>query len=215
MSYTVINCEQGTEEWRNARKCKITASIAKKIITPTGKLSASADDLIIDLVTESIVDDPILQRRQEMLSLKDEIAWGNLHEPDARKQFVETTDLPIKEVGFLQSHLHIALGCSPDGFWDECDEPYGLELKCPLSTTHARWHYEKVLPAEHVVQVHFSMAVTGVKSWYFMSYYPGLKPFIVRALRDDYTEKVKDAVKQAAEKYQIESPKIREMIMMD
>ena len=35
------------------------------------------------------------------------------------------------------------------------------------------------------LQVHGGMAVTGLPFWYFMSYYPGLPPFIVKVERDD------------------------------
>jgi putative phage-type endonuclease len=213
MSYTIINCQQNTEEWLAARRGKLTASVAKKIITPTGKLSASAKGLMIDLATEMVVDDPTLKQRQDKLSFNDAIAWGNLHEPDARKCFTEKTGFAVDQVGFLQSTAHTCLGLSPDGMFQDGETPCGLEIKCPISTTHAEWHYDEKLPDDHKTQVHFSMAITGIKTWYFMSYYPGLKPFILPVHYDDFTEKVRQAAIEFAEKYAIEAPKIWKKIL--
>jgi hypothetical protein len=42
MNYHIVNLEQGTPEWLNARKGKLTASQAASIITPTGKLAAAS-----------------------------------------------------------------------------------------------------------------------------------------------------------------------------
>jgi len=213
MNCEILNLEQGTEEWLNARKGKLTASVAKNIITPTGKLSTSAKWLMIDLATELVIDDPILKQRQDRLSNKDEIAWGNLHESAARECFAKTTGFALDEVGFMQSTLYSCIGLSPDAIFQDGEKPCGLELKCPLSKTHAEWHYDNVLPNDHKIQVHFSMAITGYKTWYFMSYYPGLKPFIVPVHYDDFTEKVKKAAIEFAEKYAIEAPKIWEKIL--
>ena len=38
------------------------------------------------------------------------------------------------------------------------------------------------------------MAVTGLAAWWFMSYYPGLDPLILQVERDEYTEKVAEAI---------------------
>ena len=70
----------------------------------------------------------------------------------------------------------------------------GLELKCPLSKHHARYLIDGELPAKYRPQVHGSMAVTGLRHWYFMSYCPGLAPFITRVDWDDYTDKMADVL---------------------
>jgi len=213
MNYRIINCEQGTEAWLNARKGKLTASVAKKIITPTGRLSASAKGLMIELATECVVDDPILKQRQDRLGNKDEIAWGHLHEYDARECFTRKTGYAIDQVGFIQSMLAPCIGLSPDGMFQIGESAAGLEMKCPITTTHAEWHYDNKLPDDHKIQVHFSMAVTGIKEWHFISYYPGLEPFIIKTEYDEFTEKVKTAAIEFAEKYATEAPKIWDKIL--
>jgi hypothetical protein len=59
-----------------------------------------------------------------------------------------------------------------------------------------------VIPAKYKPQVHFSMAITGIRKWYFMSYYPGLNPLIVLVEWDDYTDKMRAAALDVAAKYQ-------------
>jgi len=59
--------------------------------------------------------------------------------------------------------------------------------------THVDYLMEAVLPSEYAVQVHWSMMVTGIQQWYFMSYFPGLNPLILRVEYDDFTEKLKEA----------------------
>jgi hypothetical protein len=49
---------------------------------------------------------------------------------------------------------------------------------------------EGVLPDAYKLQVHWSMAVTGLKTWHFMSYFPELEPLILAIQWDDFTDKV-------------------------
>ena len=84
-------------------------------------------------------------------------------EPEARAKFAESTGLFVSEVGFATRDDKI-VGCSPDGFVSEKlgGEPIGgLELKDPCPRKHVRWIAEGILPDEHKLQVHGSMAVTG------------------------------------------------------
>jgi len=208
MKFEILDLEQGTQEWLDARKGKLTASVAKRIITPTGKLSTSAKALMIELATECVVDDPTLKQRQARLEFNDAIAWGKLYEPEARGCFTKITGHAVDEVGFLQSTLHPCLGISPDGMFQNGETVNGLEIKCPISTTHSEWHYDGKLPDDHKIQVHFSMAITGIQTWYFMSYYPGLNPFILPVHYDEFTGKVEQAAIEFAERYAKEAPEI-------
>lgn len=51
-------------------------------------------------------------------------------------------------------------------------------------------------------------AITGIQTWYFMSYFPGLKPLILPVHWDEYTDKIKDAALAFAAEYEQEMPKI-------
>jgi exosortase/archaeosortase len=52
------------------------------------------------------------------------------------------------------------------------------------------------LPDEHKQQVHGSMAVTGLNSWHFFSFFPGLQPFHLIVHRDAYTNKLSASLDQ-------------------
>lgn len=187
MNYHIVNIEQGTPEWLNARKGKLTASQAKDIITPTGKLAAASKGLMRKLARECIIDDPLEFTGNAATQ------WGHAHEPIARDAFSELTGHAVDTVGMLQSTLHPCLACSPDGVLMIDGVIHGLEIKCPSVDTHVDYLLDGELPAKYRPQVHFSMAITGIRAWYFMSYYPGLNPLILRVEYDDFTEKLKEA----------------------
>jgi hypothetical protein len=183
--------EQRSEAWFRARAGRPTASNFDRLITPTGKDSSQWDDYALELCAQCI--------------RPDEIAWeGNAHtdrgnelEPEARGEFERIMNLAVDEVGFV-TRADEVIGCSPDGLVYQgtpVGKPIaGLELKCPLAKHHARYLIDGELPAKYRPQVHGSMAVTGLRHWYFMSYCPGLAPFITRVEWDDYTDKVSDVL---------------------
>ena len=204
--YHIVNLEQGTDEWLNARKGKLTASQAAGIITPTGKLAAASKGLMRKLARECLLDDP------QAFAGNAATQWGHDHEPIARDEFTEITGHAVDTVGLLQSLLHPCLACSPDGLLMIDEVIHGLEIKCPGVDTHVDYLLDGELPAKYRPQVHFSMAITGIQTWFFMSYFPGLRPLILPVHWDDYTDKIKLAALAFAAEYEQEMPKILEAI---
>ena len=49
---------------------------------------------------------------------------------------------------------------------------------------HDKYCQKGVCPTEYRLQVQGSMMVTGYETWWFMSYFPGLSPFILPVKRD-------------------------------
>jgi len=181
--------EQGTDEWLDLRRGKFTASIASKLLTPTGKVSTQFKGEMGRIIAETLG----LQPPEPHV----ETFWmerGSELEAEARRWFTVDTDLDITEVGFIESDCHL-VGVSPDGL---VVVPDGLivplELKVPKPSTHIKWLLMGDLPKEHIGQVHFAMAVTGAPYAYFMSYNPDIDPLILRIERDDYTEKMVNAI---------------------
>lgn len=182
--------EQRSDAWFRARAGRPTASQFSRLLTPTGKDSSQWEGYAIELMAQSI--------------RPDEITWeGNAHtdrgtelEPEARETFSEIMDLETREVGFITRDDEV-IGCSPDSlvYHPNAKKPIaGLEIKCPLAKNHAAYLLDGNLPDAYRPQVHGSMAVTGLDHWYFMSYCPGLAPFITLVERDDYTAKLSDAL---------------------
>ncbi len=189
--------EQGSEEWLNARKGRATASEFDKIITATGRESKQAEAYMRKLARECYIDDPMTFMGNKYTD------WGHEHEPAARELFTELKGIEVEEVGFVISDKLQVVGCSPDGLIRGGDDYVaGFETKCPQVDTHVDYLLDGVLPPKYRLQVHGSMAVTGLDTWWFMSYFPGLKPLIVEVKRDDFTALVEDRLEQFVLDYQ-------------
>ena len=90
------------------------------------------------------------------------------------------TNLEIRNVGFIETDDGIC-GCSPDAIGDD----FGVEIKSPMPTNHVRYLLSGEVPEDYIVQVHFSLFVTGLSHWYFMSYRRLMPPLILRVERDE------------------------------
>lgn len=180
--------EQGTPEWAEMRRGKFTASIASKLLTPTGKVSTQFKSEMGRIIAETLG----LQEPEPFI----ETFWmarGSELESEARKWFMVETDLDVQQVGFIESDSQL-VGCSPDGIIDDDGVLVPLELKVPKPGTHISWLLMGELPKEHIQQVHFSMAVMGAPHAYFQSYNPDVEPLILRVERDDYTTAMENAI---------------------
>lgn len=184
----IHRCEQLSDDWFALKTGLPSASKADKILTPTGKLSAQSAGYINELLAERAgYGDDAMEPTEWMLR-------GINLEPEARDLFEFETGLTVDQVGFVTNDDGTA-GCSPDGLILDSDNvTAGFEVKCPKASTHIGYLLGRELPAYYRPQVHYSMAVTGLNHWWFMSYFPGLDPLIIEVERDDYTEKVAEAV---------------------
>lgn len=199
----IIQTEQGTALWAEARRGIPTASCVSKIITPAkGDLSSQARDYACQLIAESVVDPRHWIEPPDLNSPF--VNHGITTEAEAIKYFVFETGTHVRKVGFVKSDCG-RFGCSPDGLIinPEDEQPReGLELKCPSHKTHVKYLLDGGLPVEYRPQVHASLVVTGLSSWNFMSYAIGLPPLIVRVEPDEYTEKVRKGLANFWDLYQ-------------
>lgn len=180
---------QQSEEWFSVRCGRPTASQFSRILTPTGKDSSQWEDYATELAAEKVRPDEIPAFIGNAHTDR-----GNELEPEARDMFAAWIGKEVREVGFVTRDDAI-VGCSPDGFVYEDGKPVaGVEIKCPMGKNHAAALIAGEMPGKHRPQVHGSMAVTGLPHWWFVSYCPGMAPLILRIDRDEYTEKVSDAL---------------------
>jgi len=155
--------QQGTAEWHELRRGKVTASRVADILakTKTGP-SASRQNYLIELA---------LQRTTKTIQpsyTNDAMAWGTATEPQARVAYEVKTGNFVDQVSFIDHPTIKGFGCSPDGLVND-----GLlEIKCPNSATH--WEYFKYNrpPQKYVIQMQAQMAVTGAKWCDFVSFDP-------------------------------------------
>jgi putative phage-type endonuclease len=200
--------EQGAEDWLQIRKGRATASQADLILTPTGKPSVSRIKYMRKLARECACDDPLEWFGNKYTD------WGHNHEDEARELFEDTTGLMVQTVGFCTRPDGI-IGFSPDGLIMDSDGKWnqGLEIKCPSPDKHVEYLMEGKMPDEYKIQVHWSLAASGLSAWWFMSYFPGLNPFIIKVEADEFTEKVKEAQDQFLIEYAVEREKVLDEIL--
>jgi putative phage-type endonuclease len=171
-----INIEQRSEAWHEARCGRFTASSFSDLMA--GEQTAAYQNLIAEIAGEILTgeseDDyqsPAMERGIEL-------------EPEARKRYEETLEVKVEQIGFIipddEDEFHDWIGMSPDGLPDD-----GLvEIKCPLIKTYLNYIDKNVLPNDYKWQVQGQLMISGLNWCDFMSYYPGLKPFIIRVLPD-------------------------------
>jgi len=173
----IINVEQGTEAWHEARLGRVTAS--KFATAMSGMNTKGFNDLVQELAAE-IVSQEIEESYSNAIMER-----GIELEPFAANEYENITGIKPEVIGFCipdeDNPLHEWIGISPDRF---IENDGLLEIKCPLRKTHWNYIKENRLPNEYKWQVQGQLFVTGKKYCDFMSYYPNLKPFIIRVYPD-------------------------------
>ena len=171
-----LDVEQLSEEWFAARCGIPTASNFDKIVTSKGAPSTQSKQYMYKLAGETIIG--IKEESYQNAAMQ----RGIEIEPEARGLYELMNDVEVDLVGLCYPDEHRDFSCSPDGL---VGEEGGLEIKCPLIHTHVEYLLNGKLPKKYVQQVQGSMLISGRKWWDFMSYYPGLKPLVVRVERDE------------------------------
>lgn len=139
---------------------------------------------------------------------------GKELEPIAREAYENATGWKVTEVGFI-SHDCDTFGVSPDGLicGDAVPIPlWGLEIKCPVAKTMMKWLDAGTLPDEHRLQVHASLAASGLDRWDFWAWHPELIPLHVIVQRDDFTEQVLAGLLKLSDDYMEAKAKVSKWI---
>ncbi|RTK93084.1 hypothetical protein EKI60_06620 [Candidatus Saccharibacteria bacterium] len=184
----VLEMEQGSPEWFEARKGIPTSSEFDKIITSTGKASAQRTKYMYKLAGQR-VGGLVEEGYQSQAMLK-----GKEREEEARC-FYELIYEPVQRVGFCLSDCG-RYGSSTDGL---INDKGVFELKCPEIQTHVGYLLKpNEIPTDYFCQTQGELFVTGREYVDFMSFYPGIKPLIVRAEPDKEFQKL---LKKELEKF--------------
>jgi putative phage-type endonuclease len=174
--------EQRTTEWLDQRKGKFTASEIHKLMGIKG-MGKTGETYVWEKVAE------------ELGATMPEISTfamtrGTNMEPEAKQFYMKEYNCTVSDQPFLIAPWCDQAGCSPDGLVVEYDDDSfpmtvrkGLEIKCPVNpaihlqnfTIEGNGDFKDLRP-EYYWQVMMSMAVTGLKSWDFVSFYPDIDP---------------------------------------
>ena len=157
----------------------------------------------------------VIQGSEDWLKLRTQYFTGSalgewLLDGDRTKTSRKAWSNAIWEVGFI-SHDCEGFGVSPDGLvpthcpvgWS-----HGLELKCPVARTMLRWLDAGTLPDEHKLQVHASMAASGLQRWDFFAWHPELVPLHLIVERDEFTEQVLAGLLKLSDDYSAAKAKL-------
>lgn len=171
----VIDCQQGTPEWFNARLGIPTASCFDMIVTTKGEPSKQRTKYLYKLAGEKV------SGLQEETYKNDAMLRGSEMEDEARRLYGVMNDNPVSTVGLCLSDCG-SYGASPDGL---VGDNGGLEIKCPTVPVHVEYLLENNLPSAYFQQVQGQLLVTKREYVDFFSYYPGLRPLVIRVYPDN------------------------------
>lgn len=174
----IIDCEQGSEEWRKVKLGIPSASNFSKIIAKKGAEWVQSKSRT--LYMRKLAAERITGVSEEGYT-NAAIEAGNDTEAEARAYYALIRGISVQQVGFCFEDGK-KYGCSPDGLVGEVG---GLEIKCGIGSTQITRLIEGVLPSEYFHQVQGSLLVTGRKWWDFIAYHPKIKPIVIRVERDE------------------------------
>lgn len=174
----VSDVEQYSLEWFKLRCGLPTASSFDKIVTSKGEPSKQAQKYMFQIAGECI------SGVREETYKSEAMDRGTMLEPEARELYEIVSGNKVDQVGFIsvEKDGKKLYGCSPDGL--VCLDGL-IEIKCPLIATQVGYLLDNKLPTDYVQQVQGQLLITGRKYTDFVSYFPGLRPLIVRVERDE------------------------------
>lgn len=191
----ILDVEQGTQEWLEARLGVPTASNYSKLVTSIGKPSTQAEKYINELIAQKITG------KLPDTFKSDAMERGNELEAQARAYYEFMTDNEVSEVGLILNDD--GAGCSPDGL---IGDDGGIEIKCPLASTHVGYLRAGKLPTAYVQQVQGCMYITGRKWWDFVSFHPEIESMIIRVERDEkFIKLLKEQIDKALNTINLET----------
>ena len=181
--------EQGTNEWKECRVGKVTASRVADVVAKTKSgYSASRDNYMAQLVCERLTGKPAESFSNAAMQ------WGTETEPLARAAYEAKMDVLVDEVGFIDHPSIVNSGASPDGL---VGIDGLIEIKCANTSTHIDTLLSQTVPKKYADQIFWQMACTNRDWCDFVSYDPRLPPdlqlFIKRIPRDDKYIKLLEA----------------------
>ena len=179
----MINLEQGSNEWKQARLGHVTASCVGDVMA---KGKGGAEAVTRKKYKMRLVAERVTGQRQDSFT-NSAMEWGVIQEPFARQQYEVSHETFVEKTGFWKHLKYDWIGVSPDGL---VGNDGLIEIKCPNSTTHLDYLIADQVPTEYYKQMQCQMWVTNRQWCDFVSYDPRIrsdknKLFVKRCVRDD------------------------------
>jgi hypothetical protein len=171
----IIDCEQGSDEWRKARAGIVTASEFSTVLASGrgGGESKTRKTYMMKLAGEILTGEPMENYSNGYMDR------GHALEDEARQTYAFLTDADPQQVGFIKRGR---AGYSPDSLISE-DGLVEIKTKAPHLMIEVL--LADKFPADHVAQCQGGLWVTGREWIDIVCYYPKMPVFIKRAYRDE------------------------------
>lgn len=174
----IEECIQGSDDWHRLRCGVVTASNFGLILTKgSGKTR---------MRYLKRLRDERLTGRKETGYQTDAMRRGVKLEPRARRAYTMQTGNAVQEVGFVFLCNKRQVGGSPDGL---VATEGGLEIKCPLPSTHEKYLTTGQIPRAYMAQIQGNLWITGRRWWDFVSFSPEFEQsrrlLVRRVMRDN------------------------------
>jgi len=162
----IYNMEQGSKEWIEIRKGKMTASHA----TAIGNCGKGLDSYIMQILAEKHSSGEVDYYTNK------EMERGNELESSARAMYELENGVEIQQVGFVEYNEFV--GCSPDGL---ISDNAGVEIKCPNDLNYFKILVggEKEISSEYIWQIQMTLLVTQRYEWKLVYYNPNFKKSMI------------------------------------
>lgn len=165
VNFEIIECEQGSDQWRAARVGRLTGSRAPHMMAKIKSGEAAARrNLRVGMALERITGKPY-----ERFFTTRVTQTGIETEPMALGTYEARTGNIVERTGFL-SMGPLMVGCSLDGHVANFEGI--VEAKCPESATHYGYLKTREIPEEYRWQCVHNLYVTSAKWCDFISYDP-------------------------------------------
>ena len=171
----IFNCEQGTPEWYAARLGIPTASEFQTLLA---KGRGGGDSKGRATYMNTLAGERITGELSESYT-NEHMERGKAMEGAARELYSFLHDVEPQQIGFMRRG---DVGCSPDSL---IGDDGMLEIKTKLPKLQIAVLKSGEVPAEHIAQLQGQLWVAGRQWVDFVSYWPGLPPFIKRVQRDE------------------------------
>ena len=176
----VLDCNQGESEWLSARVGIPTSSNFDKIITTKGERSKQYLKYLYTLAGERFIG----KKEDTFQSLA--MQKGIETEAEARAFYELTNGVEVIQCGICYSDDKKLWASSPDGL---VGKDGLVEVKCPLLSTQVYYIVEGGLVEDYYQQLQGQLFVTGRKWVDIISYYPAMRPVIIRITPDPKFQK--------------------------
>lgn len=183
----VLDLQQGTEEWLQARQGVITGTKLKQV------LGTASTTLLYEFIANALTPEIALVASEAM-------ERGSELESDAVTLYEANNGKITDAVGFVLHDEYDWLGISPDALVKKGKKYIGaVEVKCPDTKTHIKYLEDDKIPAEYRAQVMHYFLVCDTIEWLdFVSYDPRIQTdaqlFVKRITREELADELEVAM---------------------